>query len=186
MFTYVKMICKSKRTWKVAFSFSENFWRVFRGTDQNFGRIFDYKVLKCILLNKSDNKNKAKCSKFGKRNGKCFLTKVLTYDIMLIQESETMRFRVLCCLEISKKQTYIKASCFDQVALEISPNTSPAATPSAVYHRYPDSGWNQYKFFILWGYDLGKESKWISRKWVQKLFLCSCPWSCSSALLLPL
>ena len=29
-------------------------------------------------------------------------------------------------------------------ALEISPNTSPAVTPSAVYHRYPDSGWNQY------------------------------------------
>ena len=33
-------------------------------------------------------------------------------------------------------------------ALEISPNTSPAATPSAVYHRYPDSGWNQYKLIL--------------------------------------
>ena len=108
-----------------------------------FRPIFDSNVLDCVLLNKSNNKNKAKCSKFGRRNGKCFLTKALRYDIMLIQESRTARFRVLCCLEMSKKQTYIKASCFDQVALEISPNTSPAVTPSAVYHRYPDSGWNQ-------------------------------------------
>ena len=58
----------------------------------------------CVLLNKSNKKNRAECSIFGKRNGKCFLTKVLLYDIMLIQESRTMRFRILCCLEMSKKQ----------------------------------------------------------------------------------
>ena len=86
------------------FSFRKNFCVLVLGADQNFGRIFDCKVLKCILLNKSDNENKAKCSKFGRRNGKCFLTMVLSYGIILIQESETMRFRVLCCLEMSKKQ----------------------------------------------------------------------------------
>ena len=139
MFTCAKMACKIEETGKVIFSFQKNFCFCL-GDDQNFGRIFDCKVLKCILLNKSDNKKVAKCSKFGRRNGKCFLTKVLSYGIILIQESETMRFRVLCCLEMSKKQI---------CALEISPNTSPAATPSAVYHRYPDSGWNQYKFSLL-------------------------------------
>ena len=76
-----------------------------RENESKFRPIFDSKVLNCVLLNKSNNKNKAKCSKFGRRNGKCFLTKVLRYDIMLIQESRTARFRVLCCLEMSKKQT---------------------------------------------------------------------------------
>ena len=92
---------------------TEGFRLLSENANQNFGRIFDLLVLKCILLNKSNKKNKARCSKFGKRNGKCFLTKALRYDIMLIQESRTARFRVLCCLEMSKKQTYIKASCFD-------------------------------------------------------------------------
>ena len=156
---------------KIHFCFWKNFLSFSLRTDQNFGRIFGFQVLKCVLLNKSNKKNKAKCSNFGERNGKCFLTKVLPYDIMLIQESETMRFRILCCLEMSKKQIRLWRS-------PRIPHRRQRRVQFIIDTPIPDGISIN---FILWGYDLGKESKWISRKWVQKLFLCSCLWSCSSA-----
>ena len=101
-------------------------------TDQNFGRIFGQKVLECILLNKSNKKNRAKCSKFGSKIGETCLTKAFRCGIMMIRAWS----------EFASNLVFLETSKSDPRS-DVSPKLSRAVTPRAVYYRYPDSGWTQ-------------------------------------------